>query len=232
MLTSSRITRVCLALALLAGLVVACGPGAPAPTRTLPLTPSPTALRQPSAASTALAAAPTPRATEEAAPQPTAPSVVVLPDVAGMVGRIRIPALGIDAPVVPVYWHLEERQGQAVGIWDTVDGAAGHHLSSAPLGGEGNCVISGHSRSMDGGVFSGLWELTQGEAVVLAGLDGSEHVYLVREVHKVREVGADLQERYRHAAWMDPTDEPRLTLITCWPDWAYTHRIVVVASPG
>jgi sortase (surface protein transpeptidase) len=28
---------------------------------------------------------------------------------------------------------------------------------------------------------------------------------------------------------MAPTQEARLTLITCWPDWAYTHRLIVSA---
>ena len=28
-----------------------------------------------------------------------------------------------------------------------------------------------------------------------------------------------------------PTDEETLTLITCYPDWVYTHRMIVQARP-
>ena len=200
------------ALALTALLATGCVWRIPAPA------PTPTAAPSPSAAATTRSAA-------------TAPSRPTLADPRGAFGHIHIPSLGIEAPIVPVSWRLEQREGQTVGVWDTVEGAVGYHLGSAPLGGGGNCVLSGHSRSEEGGVFYGLWELAPGDQVVLTAADGAQYVYLVREVVKVRELGAALDERLAHAVYMDPTDEPRLTLITCWPDWAYTHRVIVIAAP-
>ena len=30
----------------------------------------------------------------------------------------------------------------------------------------------------------------------------------------------------------EPTSEEQLTLITCWPSWSNTHRLVIVAIPA
>ena len=220
------------ALGLVALSAAACCRRVAAPAPTLAVTPSATPTRQASALRAEGTATPSPSAAVATRPTATVRSAPpTFPDVTGMIGRIRIPSLGADAPIVPVSWHLEEREGQTVGVWDTAERAVGHHLDSAPLGGQGNCVLSGHSRSDEGGVFYGLWELAPGDAVVVSASDGAEHTFLVREVLKVRELGVDLRERLEHATWMDPSDEPRLTLITCWPDWAYTHRVIVVAIP-
>jgi len=38
--------------------------------------------------------------------------------------------------------------------------------------------------------------------------------------------------RQENARWIAPTDDERLTLVTCWPYTNNTHRVVVVAKPG
>jgi len=147
------------------------------------------------------------------------------------VRRVQFPSLGIDAPIVEVSWHLAQVEGQTLAEWDTVQNAAGHHRGTAGLDGVGNCVLAGHSNP-EGGVFQGLWELQTGDAVVLTDNDGRQYRYLVSEVHKLQETGADLAQRRANAAWMAPTADTRLTLVTCWPESAYTHRVIVVARPG
>jgi LPXTG-site transpeptidase (sortase) family protein len=119
--------------------------------------------------------------------------------------------------------------GQAVAVWDIPDRAAGHHRGTAPLGGHGNSVISGHISGTDEGVFRGLSDVTPGMEVFATDMDGVEHRYVVEQAVKVLEVGATLEQRQANARYMAPTDDSRITLITCWPNWAYTHRIIVVA---
>lgn len=149
----------------------------------------------------------------------------------GTIGRILIPSLAVDIPVVAVSWHLEQVEGQTLGVWDTVPNAAGHHRGTAAFGAQGNCVVSGHSRASEGGVFQRLAELKPGDRVLLVAATGNQYAYVVESTNKVPELGATLAERHAHAEVMAPTQDARLTLVTCWPDWAYTHRLVVVARP-
>jgi sortase A len=146
-------------------------------------------------------------------------------------GRIIIPRLGIDAPIVKVAWHIEQIEGQALAVWDVAVNAVGHHSGTSPLGGEGNCVLAGHSRAAEGAVFRALDQAQVGDEIFLRWGEASERAYLVEEVTQVAEVGASLADRLANAECMAATDEARLTLITCWPDWAYTHRLIVVARP-
>jgi LPXTG-site transpeptidase (sortase) family protein len=167
---------------------------------------------------------PNPRQT----PQPEV-SLEAQSSVSETIGRIQIPNLALDVPIVEVSWHLEEIEGQTVGVWDTVAGMAGHHRGTAALGAQGNCVISGHSQAAAQGVFQLLAELKPGDKITLLTAEGSPYQYIVEGTQKVAELGVDLEQRRAHATVMAPTQDARLTLITCWPDWAYTHRLIVSA---
>ncbi len=151
------------------------------------------------------------------------------PTISGTIGTLAIPALDRVVPIVSVGWRVDEIDGAQLAVWETVNDAAGHHRGSSPLGGEGHCVLSGHSNPDSGGVFAGIWDLQPGDTIDVRGGDGQVYPYVVNSVEKVQETGASLEERLAHAEVMEPTDDARLTLITCWPDWAYTHRVVVVA---
>lgn len=144
--------------------------------------------------------------------------------------RMVIPAIGVDAPVVDVGWHVIWREGEARGVWDTVAGAAGHHRGSADPGQPGNCVLSAHSSDAGGAIFRRLDELATGDVVQLYNFSGTCYHYIITTVLTVDETGATAAEKRQHATWLDPTDQPVLTLVTCWPSWAYTHRIIVRAS--
>ncbi len=191
----------------------------PTATRAMTATPAPTAA--------VAAAAPTAPPTLTAAPAPTWPSAP-----RGIIGRLVIPRLGRDLPIISVSWHIEEVSGQAVAVWDTVSGAVGHHRGTAPLGQIGNTILSGHTGGANGGVFNRLWELEPGDELRLIIPDGGERRYTVAQVLKLQEVGATLQQRLANAQYMASTADERLTLVTCWPEWAYTHRIVVIARPA
>ena len=168
--------------------------------------------------------------------QPT-PTITATPaptvdyGVPGATGRVEIPAIGVDQVIVPVSWQVKFVEGQPVAQWDTVDWAAGHNKGSAPIGGPGNTVLTGHTRGNGNGEFQNLWDLQAGDEVHVWDSIGREFTYVVDSVIKVQEFGASLEQRQENAQYMMPTDDTRLTLITCWPEWVYTHRIIVIARP-
>ncbi len=205
----------------------------PIPTHSPTVTaPPPTQALTPTPAPPTKTPTPTLTLTPTLPPSPTPFPVTAWGDMPrGAIGRIVIPAIERDAPILEVGWHIEEIGGQRVAVWDTLSGAVGHHRGSAPLGGPGNTVLSGHTGGKGGGVFRRLWDLQPGDEVWIITREGQEYLYIVEEVLKLQEVGASLEQRLQNARYMDPTEDDRLTLITCWPEWAYTHRVVVIARP-
>ncbi|MBM4429717.1 MAG: sortase [Chloroflexi bacterium] len=143
--------------------------------------------------------------------------------------RIVIPRVALDAPVVPVGWQVIQAGNEVYGRWHTVADAVGHHRGSADPGQLGNCVLSAHSSDAGGALFRRLDELVSGDAVELYTVDGQRHTYIVQTLVTLDESGATAAEKREHARWLDSTDEPMLTLVTCWPAWSYTHRLIVRA---
>ena len=76
---------------------------------------------------------------------------------------------------------------------------------------------------------SGLWTVEPGDIIKLSNVQGDQFEYVVDRVEKVEELGQPLAQRLANASYMAPAQDALLTLITCWPDWAYTHRVIVVA---
>ncbi|MHB1295966.1 MAG: sortase [Anaerolineae bacterium] len=152
------------------------------------------------------------------------------PSLAG--GRIVISRIALDVPLTEVSWSLVVVEGQTVGQWQAPPAGQAAHLLGTDMA--TNCVITGHSAAVRGGVFGRLGELVAGDEIRVVDAAGAVHAYVVERVDKVQEVGATLEVRRANAqaALAAPADgAARLTLITCWPDWAYTHRLVVVARP-
>ncbi|MCS7259597.1 MAG: sortase [Anaerolineae bacterium] len=140
-----------------------------------------------------------------------------------------IPSLGIDTPVVPVTWTIVHEGGQTYSVWQVADYAAGWHVTSALPGRPGNTVISGH-HNIKGEVFRYLADIQEGAEVdVYAG--DTVYRYYVEQKMIVKEKGEPLEVRQQNARWIGPTDDVRLTLITCWPYTNNTHRVIVVAKP-
>ena len=143
--------------------------------------------------------------------------------------RILAPAIGLDAPVVQIGWHLAERNGQMVSEWDDADHAAGFHKGSAYPGHGGNTVLSGH-HNIRGEVFRHLIELRAGGLLSLyAGKQ--EYRYTVQQVLLLPERNASPEERRENARWIGHFPDERLTLVTCWPYTGNTHRVIVIAYP-
>jgi sortase A len=138
--------------------------------------------------------------------------------------RIVIPAIGLDALVVPVGWTVTD-EGAA---WDAADYAAGWHQGSAYPGHAGNTVLSGH-HNIKGKVFRYLIDLEPDDEVFLYVGETAYH-YVVTEKHLFEEKGKPEAVRRANAQWIAPTDDERLTLVTCWPYTSNTHRLIIVAK--
>jgi sortase A len=157
---------------------------------------------------------------------------VALPPAQGEPNRLVIPAIGLDTAIVDVGWEVVERGAQRITEWQTADNAAGRHLNSARPGEPGNVVLSGHHNTK-GEVFRRIseQELAVGDAIYLYDAQGRRHTYQVSEVTEpLLEVGASEAQRLANARYIQPASDARVTLVTCWPYWTNTHRIVVVGT--
>ena len=175
-----------------------------------------TATKQPKATSTAtrirLATAtasitpatpkPAASATATATPRPT---LVTTPDSPTGV-RFVIPAIGVNAPMV---------EGDN---WETLKSGIGHRTSTAWPGEPGNVVVSAHN-DVYGSIFRDLGQLKAGDPV-FAYTPGGVYRYEVVSSRIVLPTETGV---------IQPTGEPILTLITCYPPYIDTHRIVVTA---
>ncbi len=172
-----------------------------------------------------------PARTVSPTPAPTgAPSLTPTTPPPAVPERILIDAIGLNAPVIPVGQHPVRLGGQVYSQWDVPDAfAAGWHQNSALLGWPGNTVINGH-HNVHGEVFRHLVALKPGDLIALEGA-GQRYLYAVAQTMTLAEQGQPLDVRRENARWILPTSDERVTLITCWPYSANTHRLVVIAQP-
>jgi len=200
----------------------------------IPASSEPTVTQTPSSPATPVSAAGTasPPTSTPPAPTPTATFTPVPPDpppATGQPTRLVIRSVGIDTPVVPVGWSIIERNGQQFSVWDVADYAAGWHQTSALPGQPGNTVLAGH-HNIKGEVFRYLVDVQEGDEVDLYVGD-TVYRYYVEQKLIVKEKGEPLEVRRRNAQWIAPTNDVRVTLVTCWPYTNNTHRVIVVAKP-
>lgn len=199
------------------------------------LYPTPTVPPRPPAAPAALAAPePTPESLPTTAPLAAPAQLAPLPPATPVPGseppaRVLIPSIGVDSQVVQVGLNIIDHNGVLSREWETADYAAGHHDGSANPGQLGNVVISGHN-NIQGRVFRLLERIKPDAEVILETATGRRYRYIVREQVIVPETGVSEARRRENAEYMAQTDDARLTLITCWPYWTNTHRVIVVAE--
>jgi sortase A len=145
--------------------------------------------------------------------------------------RIVAPAIKLDARIVPMGWEMVDHNGTMVSEWNVPKNAAGWHINSALPGQGGNIVVSGH-HNIEGKVFRYVVDLQPGDEIALYVGD-TPYYYTVTEKYILKEAGMPLKVRQKNAQWIMPTEDERLTLVTCWPyEWpGNTHRVIVVARP-
>jgi len=162
----------------------------------------------------------------------TQPSPTRAPAPTGAVPtRIVINDIGLDAPVVPTTWETVSVDGSEQAIWLVpATRAAGWHEGSAPLGLAGNTVLNGHNTT-HGEVFRDLYLLEPGAPVVVYSDETPFH-YEIQEVLILPEAGQPLDVRIANGQYIQPTEDERLTLVTCHPYGSLQNRLVVIALPA
>jgi LPXTG-site transpeptidase (sortase) family protein len=145
--------------------------------------------------------------------------------------RIVIPAIELDAPAVPAKLKEIEYLGKRYQQWVAPDVmASGWHTTSATLGVAGNTVLNGH-HNVHGEVFSHLVDLRAGDVIwVFSG--ARSFAYRISLITVLPERWQQPVFRLANARWIQPSEDERLTLITCWPYESNTHRLIIVALPA
>jgi sortase A len=134
------------------------------------------------------------RAVANVTPAPSerdAPARPRRPAAGSVVGRLEVPRLKISAVA---------REGADA---RTLRRAVGHVPSTAWPGQRGNAAFAGHRDSF----FRNLRDIRTGDRIVVTTTDG-RHEYVVRETRIVKPTEVSV---------LDPTPEPTLTLVTCYP---------------
>jgi sortase A len=120
--------------------------------------------------------------------------------------RIQIPALEVDAPVV---------QGDG---WEQLKKGVGQNIGSANPGQNGNVVLSAHN-DVYGELFRFLDKLQPGDQVIVY-TQQRQYTYVVDRTTIVEPTAVEV---------MAPTENPTVTLISCYPYLINKQRIVVFA---
>lgn len=121
--------------------------------------------------------------------------------------RITIPAIDVDHPVV---------QGDD---WEQLKKGVGQHVGSGMPGANGNIVLSAHN-DIYGEIFRHLDQLEVGDEIWLETTT-RRFVYQVQETRIVEPTEVSV---------MNPTSDPTVTLISCYPYLVDTQRIIVIAK--
>ncbi|MEP7200456.1 MAG: sortase, partial [Chloroflexota bacterium] len=144
--------------------------------------------------------------------------------------RIVLPTINVDSKVVQVGWQTVEQNGQLFSEWEVADFAVGFHENSALPGAVGNTVMTGHN-NIKGEIFKNLIMVKVGDEIFVYA-DDKPYRYIVAQKLLLAERDAPLAQRLQNAQWIAPTDDVRLTLVSCWPYTSNTHRVIVVARPA
>jgi LPXTG-site transpeptidase (sortase) family protein len=163
--------------------------------------------------------------------QSAVPGLPPLPN--GMVpDRIVIPDIKLDVPIKQVPYRLikDDATGFVYQQWAVPnEKAVGWQPTSALLGVPGNTVLDGHHNDY-GMVFRYLVDLQPGATIELFSGE-MEFKYTITNKMILPERNEPLAVRFSNAQWLLPSNDERITLITCWPFTSNTHRLIVVAVP-
>lgn len=179
-----------------------------------------------------------PAATPVAEAQSTtsgAASITANPAVAGNAfppAALSIPEIEMDVIVSPMGWRVAEANGVRTTVWVLPDTGAGWHPNSAGAGDNGNVVISGHQLLGDAAFAPiALGDVAAGQRILLTDTQGQIFTYEVVDVSDPLPLSKAIKaEQALAAQYTTQTDVPTLTLISGWPDFSSTHRVIVTAE--
>lgn len=121
--------------------------------------------------------------------------------------RIRIPAISVDAPVVMGDGEEQLKKG------------VGQYIHSPNPGQSGNLVLSAHN-DVFGEIFRDLDQLETGDEVIIY-TNQRAYTYVVQQQQVVGPLQVEV---------MASTNEPVVTLISCYPYMVDTQRMVITAT--
>ncbi len=121
--------------------------------------------------------------------------------------RIRIPAISVDAPVVMGDGDEQLKKG------------VGQYIHSSNPGQSGNLVLSAHN-DVFGEIFRDLDQLETGDEVIIY-TNQRAYTYVVQQQQIVGPLQVEV---------MASTNEPVVTLISCYPYMVDTQRMVITAT--
>jgi len=144
--------------------------------------------------------------------------------------RLVIPSIQLDAPIVPAAIRIVAYLGKDYPQWKVPNSyAAGWAPTSSTLGLSGNTVLFGHHNEY-GLVFAHLVDLHVGDLIVVySGERKFSYAVALKMILPERNEPVDI--RLQNARWILPSQDERLTLLTCWPALSNTHRLIIVAIP-
>ncbi len=139
--------------------------------------------------------------------------------------RVRIPAIGVDAPVGP----LEVDETSVLPPPDTDEGTGWWRAGPEP-GERGPAVIVGHVDSYQGpAVFVRLHEMQAGQEILVDRADGTTATFVATRVERHD------KDAFPTEAVYDDTPDPQLRLVTCGGDFdrqdrRYLDNIIIYAA--
>lgn len=142
--------------------------------------------------------------------EPEAPAAVEPPQEITGIGILTIGRINLKMPVT------------AGATTAQLDVAAGWIPETAPIGETGNAVVAGHRSYTHGRQFNRLGELKAGDVIEYAPIGGEPMAFTVTGLLTI--------EPGDPAALEQPEDRQLLTLYTCTPIRAATHRLLVRAE--
>jgi LPXTG-site transpeptidase (sortase) family protein len=105
----------------------------------------------------------------------------------------------------------------------------GYYAGSAKIGAGGNSVMVGHV--YPGRVFNRLLDAQVGQLVRITDEHYEEHYYEIVEIIRFPYEIGNAKDRELGFQYMYDDSEERITLVTCYPEFEWTHRFVVRAVP-
>ena len=143
--------------------------------------------------------------------------------------RISIPSIGLDSEIGFATLRDVTVFGETYQQWVAPSDIVGWHFRSALLGDPGNTVLNGH-HNVQGEIFKDLSLVQKGDEILIYS-DAGKYYYQVVSVMILPERFESQEVRMQNARWIQPSEDERITLISCWPYESNTHRVIVVAFP-
>ncbi|NJL92544.1 MAG: class F sortase [Anaerolineae bacterium] len=104
-----------------------------------------------------------------------------------------------------------------------------YYALTSKIGGGGNTLMVGHV--FPGRVFNNLLDAEVGQIIRVTDELYNEHYYQIEEIRTILYEEGTPEDRELGLAYMYDNSAERLTLVTCYPEYDWTHRFVVRAVP-